>query len=181
MRVAILAVAVLAAACGQVSVSADGDRGHAGGYTMEVRADQGEEVYLVTAPDGRIAAARAAQGASTLLRGRAVQALANQPMPAPDGDAQVAFKVPGLDVQVQGDDPDGAGDSENAHVTVNAGGQHIEVNAQENGPGDADDRAHVRITGADEEAARNFINEQDDLSAEVKTQMLAELGLSEDR
>lgn len=182
MRSAVFALVLLAGACdASVNLSDKNGANHVGGYTLEVRADQGEETYVVTAPDGKIVAARAANGASEMLHGRAVQALANQPMPVPEGDEQVAFRAPGISVSVQGHgDDEKGGDDENgdAHVSINAGGHQVEVNAQENGPGDADDRAHVRITGADEDAARDFINDADELSAEVKTQMLADLNLS---
>jgi hypothetical protein len=57
------------------------------------------------------------------------------------------------------------------------GQQNIIVRASENGPGDADDVAFVRITGADEETARDFITDADELSPAVQAQMLAELGL----
>ena len=51
------------------------------------------------------------------------------------------------------------------------------VRANEGGPGDEDDTAFVRITGADEASARDFINDAEELSAETKSQMLSALGL----
>jgi hypothetical protein len=86
-----------------------------------------------------------------------------------------AMRFPGVDISVaaDADNPD----SESATVRVNAAGRSVHVDADEGGPGDADDRANVRITGATEEDARDFINDAEDVSAEVKTQMLAAVGM----
>jgi hypothetical protein len=53
----------------------------------------------------------------------------------------------------------------------------VHVDAEDGGPGENDDRANVMITGATESDARDFINDAEDVSAEVKQQMLTAVGL----
>jgi len=111
------------------------------------------------------------------------QALLNDPPPVSDDDdvpQRVAIQLPGFDLRVAADDDtDGDGDGDHGRVNLSIGGQQqVVVHADEGGPGDADDRAFVRITGADKDSARDFINDAEELSAEVKTQMLTELGLN---
>ncbi len=178
MRLFLLALAapLMLAACDGSYTSADNGQGPAGGYTLEVRAVEGVQTYIVTAPDGRQTAARTAEGASALLDAEAVQGLGE--MQALNDEAQpevFAMRLPGVDISVaaDGDNPN----SESATVRVNAGGRSVHVDADEGGPGDADDRANVRITGANESDARDFINDAEEISAEVKTQMLAAVGL----
>ena len=131
------------------SYTASGDQAPAGGYTLEVRASENIQTFIVTAPDGAMVAA-----ANTEV---------------------FALRFPGVDISVaaDADNPN----SESATVRVNAGGRSVFVDAQEGGPGDGDDRANVRITGATEEDARDFINDAEQLSDEVKTRMIAALGL----
>ncbi|MGQ0533234.1 MAG: hypothetical protein ACT4OF_11180, partial [Caulobacteraceae bacterium] len=148
----------------------------AGGYTLEVRADESAQVYVVTAPDGRQTASRIADGASSLLDTSAIQALGEmQPLNTEPQPEVFAMRFPGVDISVGADENNP--NSESATVRVNAAGRSVHVDADEGGPGDADDRANVRITGATEEDARDFINDAEDLSAEVKSQMLAALDL----
>lgn len=177
-----LALVFLAAGCGaDINVSDDHDSSPAGSYTLEVRADQAAQIYLVTTPDGKTVAARAANGTSALMEGRAVQALANQPMPAgEEGQDQVSIRVPGANISVHADGDDESGNG-TAHINVNAGGRHVQVDAQGNGDDNGpDNNAHVRITGADEEEARDFVRKADKLSPDVQNQMLAALGLDGD-
>jgi hypothetical protein len=177
MRFLIAGLAVLAAACsGDVNVGGNAAPGE--GYILEVRATSGEQTYLVTAPDGRVVGARAAEGASALMDGDRARGLAGDPPPQGDTPPEVmSLRFPGVDLQINAE---GDGNDENgrASVSVNAGDHSVVVNADEGGPGEADDRAYVRITGADEDAVRDFINDAEELSPEVKTEMFAELGIA---
>ena len=169
----------LAAACdeGQATIGGKGDA-QASGYTLEVRALDGAQTYIVTAPDGRVVGARAAEGASALMDSERAQALLNDPPPVVGDDVpeRVAIRLPGFDLSVAADEDDGSGDHGRVNLSI-GGQQRIVVNADEGGPGEADDRAYVRITGAGEDAARDFVNDAEELSSEVKQQMLTELGL----
>lgn len=170
MRGLLAALAVLGlAAC------TEGDsveRAASGGYTLEVRATEAEQIYVVTAPDGRVVAGRAAGGASALMQPDAIQALAAAPQ-SENLPGVVSFSAPGFSVNISGEDN---GDQDAAHIAVNAGGQQITVNARDGGA--VGDNAFVRITGADEAAARDFIAEADELSPAVQAEMLAGLGLN---
>jgi hypothetical protein len=179
MRWVIAALALGLAACdSSTSVSADGDGATApDGYTLEIRATEASQDYVVVAPDGRTVGARAADGASALMDTARAQALVAEPPPEGEEVPEVmSLRLPGFEMAIGGTDEDANGD--NGSVNLRIGGeQNIVVRANEGGPGDADDTAFVRITGADEEAARDFINDAEELSPEVKTQMLGELGL----
>ena len=179
IRVLLLALAaplILAACDGSYSTDAD-DQEPAGGYTLEVRAVEGVQTFVVTAPDGRSTGSRVAEGASALLDGDQIQSLgAMEPLSEEAHPEVFAMRFPGVDISVAADESDP--NSESATVRVNAGGRSVHVDAEEGGPGEADDRANVRITGATEEDARDFINDANDVSAEVKTQMLAAIGLN---
>jgi hypothetical protein len=86
-----------------------------------------------------------------------------------------ALRLPGVDISVAADEDNANSDSATVHI--NAGGRTVHVDAEDGGPGENDDRANVRITGATEEDARDFINDAEDVSAEVRSQMLAAVGL----
>lgn len=178
MRILILAAALLAAACVDIKRNESADAGAQGeGYTLEIRANAGESVYLVTTPDGRTIGAHAADGASALMDDAAIHALAGLP-DAGAGEMQevVSLRLPGVNLSVSGD-PEGDGSDGAGRVSINAGGHTVEVNASEGGPGDEDDRAHVRISGVEESEVREFIAKADQLSPAVQAQMLAQLGL----
>lgn len=148
----------------------------AGGYTLEVRADENAQTYIVTAPDGRQTATRVVDGASALLDANTIQSLGDmQPLNTEAQPEVFALRFPGVDISVAADEDNP--NSESATVRVNAAGRSVHVDADEGGPGDADDRANVRITGATESDARDFINDAENVSGEVKTQMLAAVGL----
>jgi hypothetical protein len=148
----------------------------AGGYILEVRADEDAQVYIVTAPDGRQTASRHTGGTSTLLDTGAIQALGDMtPINTEPRPEVFALRFPGVDISVAADEDNP--NSESATVRVNAAGRSVHVDADEGGPGDSDDRANVRITGATEEDARDFINDAEDISPDVKSQMLAALSL----
>lgn len=170
-----LAAPLILAACDGSYSSADIEA-PAGGYTLEVRAVEGVQTYIVTAPDGRQAASRVAEGASALLDADAIRGLGDmQPLNTEPQPEVFALRFPGVDISVSADEDNP--NSESATVRVNAAGRSVHVDAEEGGPGDADDRANVRITGTTEEDARDFINDAEDVSAEVKMQMLAAVGL----
>lgn len=177
MRFLILSLALVAAACVDVKPPAEPTTS-ADGYTLEVRADPDVQVFLVTAPDGRRVAGRAADGVSALMDDAAIQALAGAPAPV-DEELQevVSLRLPGLNLSVRGDPEDMSADGGGGRVSINVGGHSVEVNANEGGPGEDDDRANVRITGVSEEEAREFIAKADQLSPEVQAQMLTGLGL----
>lgn len=184
MRWVIVALALGAiAACDGSVQSSDGktaDESHAasGGYTMEIRATGAEQSYVVIAPDGRTVGARAAEGNSLLMDATRAQALASEAPPEDDDNVTdvVSVRLPGFQMRVGGNSEDPNGDNGSVQMSI-GGQQNVEIHANEGGPGDADDRAFVRITGADEDAARDFINDAEELSPAVKQQMLAELGL----
>ncbi|HYD73800.1 MAG TPA: hypothetical protein VEF55_11730 [Candidatus Binatia bacterium] len=176
MRVWIASLAALAAACsGEVTVEGDAPPGES--YTLEVRATEGEQTYLVIAPDGRVVGARAAEGASALMNADRARELAGDPPPQGETPPEVmSLRFPGIDMQINADE--GEGETGRANVSINAGEHSVVVNADEGGPGEADDRAYVRITGADQDAVRDFIDDAEELSPQVKTEMLAELGIA---
>ncbi len=175
MRAWMLAAALLCTSACSESVDLEGAPSGEG-YTLEVRASEAEQIYVVTAPDGRSVAGRAADGASALLDADALRAFAAA---APEGEPPpevLALRVPGFDLSIGGGDADGTGDTGRVSISVN-GAPRVEVNAQEGGPGEGDDRAHVRISGVSESEARQFITKADELSPAVQAEMLAALGL----
>ncbi|MBI1186080.1 MAG: hypothetical protein GC206_01840 [Alphaproteobacteria bacterium] len=143
------------------------------GYTLDVFAREAEKIYMVRAADGRAAAARVADGASALMDAADAQGLMPQALvgEAP-GDARISIQAPGFSMQINADET--AGEDGRARVDINAGGHRVFVDAE--GEGDAG-RAVVHIAGADADAARNFIDEADGLSAETRAGMRAALGL----
>ncbi len=177
---AVLAVFALASVAACVDIK-PGDSDLAGaaaeGYTLEIRANADEQIYLVTSPEGRTVAARAAEGASALMDEAASRALAAAAAPASESMREVvSLRMPGINLSVSGD-PDDKGQDGSASVSINVGGHSVEVNASEGGPGEADDRAHVLIRGVPESEVREFVAKADQLSPGVQAQMLAELGL----
>jgi len=166
-------------ACDASTEGADrAETDHAGGYTMEVRASSLEQTYLIVAPDGTTVGARAAEGASALMDSDRARALVDDPPPQGETSEVISVNVPGFDMSISGGGEDADGDNGRVQISLGGDGQRVEVHADEGGAGDADDRAFVRVTGADEEAVREFIAEAEELSPEVKDQMLAALGLS---
>jgi hypothetical protein len=167
--VAFLALAMAAACDPGASVPSAAE-----GYTLELFARDGEQIYLVRHSDGRKAAARVVNGASALMDADQAQTLLSEGQAAlrePE-KANVSIRAPGFSLQVA--DDEGGGSSERARIEINAGGKHFLIDAEEEGEAD---RAVVRVDGADEEAARDFINEQAELSAQTKAQMLRAMGL----
>jgi hypothetical protein len=175
------AALVLAGACDSSTVSVNGHEleGGAGGYTLEIRASEFEQSYLVIAPDGRVVGARAAEGVSALMDADRAQALAGEAPPEGDEDVPevMSLRVPGFEMSIAGSSDDGGSDDGRVAMRIGGGRTNIVVNADEGGPGDADDRAYVRIEGVDETAVRDFIADADELSPAVQARMLAELDL----
>ncbi|MBL8531695.1 MAG: hypothetical protein JNK94_08170 [Hyphomonadaceae bacterium] len=178
---AVLALAALGA-CGEVN-EVDGGKGADGapasGYTLEVRADPGQQTYLITTPEGRTVGARAAEGASMMMDERRASALfADPPSFAASAPEVMALRLPGFDLSIGAEEENAEGDNGRVHLSLGRAGQGVQVFADEGGPGDEDDRAYVRISGADEATVRDFISDADKLSADVRAEMLAALGLS---
>lgn len=173
MRVLMLAAALFAAACADVEAPAppavDSD-----GYTLEIRASDAEQIYLVTAPDGRVVAGRAADGASALMADADIRALAPAVSAEPDETLRhvMSLRLPGFDLSVHGEDD---GDDGGGRVELNVGGRAVQITAEDGAPGE--DRAHVLIRGVPEAEVREFVASADHLSPAVQAQMLAELGL----
>ncbi len=177
MRIAILALAAAALiGCSETDVQVNGVDVGGGDYVLEVHANDGEQIFLVTAPDGRVVGGRASGGQSALLDDARMNALSAMPPPpdAPVPQETVGIRLPGFQLSVAGD-ANGVGD-EAGRVHINIGDHQVQIDAQDAG-GDGGERAHVRIAGADEAAARDFIAKADELSPATQAQMLAELGL----
>lgn len=183
MRFVVAALALFGlAACDDGPLGADSNGATPAGYRLEVRALEGVQTYIITAPDGKVVGAQAADGASAMLTDTRIQELAGQPLPVDENAPPevMSLKVPGFEMSINADgDEAGTGEDGNAQVKMRVRGQEtVSIDARENGPGDADDIAHVVITGASEQSTREFIDEQEDLSADVKAQMRAALGFS---
>lgn len=178
--IAALALGALAACDGPVETAREGETETAAtaGYTMEIRATSAEQSYIIVAPDGRTVGARAADGASALMDENRAQALFADPPPEGEEMPEVmSLRLPGFSMSVSGHDDDGETENGQVNMSIGAGRETVVVRADEGGPGEADDRAYVRITGADEDGVREFIEEQEELSPEVKAEMRAALGL----
>ena len=166
------------------------------GFTLQVVSDGADVVYLVTHSDGRAVAARTHEGASQLVD----VADARQRVDAqlgvmgPSSEAPVSVRLPGFEFSIVGQDHGENGDR--VRIALNTGGKEVLIDAEDtNGDDhgtaeaaakindhahiniDDADRAVVRIGGASEAEARDFINDADDLSAETTTQMLTALHL----
>jgi hypothetical protein len=164
------AAAILLAGCGvEVNHTERADDTAPQGYILDVRADENVQIYMVTAPDGRVVAARAQGGVSALMDEAEIQSVAELG-PLLETPAQVSIRAPGVSISVNADDAGGGG-----HVSINAGGHSVDVRADEGEP----DRASVRIAGVDAEEARDFIAKADELSPQVQAQMLAALDLDQ--
>jgi|GEM_PF-2345794 len=179
--IAALALGALAACDGTTSetgAAGDAQTPSTSGYTMEIRASSAEQTYIIVAPDGRTVGARAAETASAMMDAGRAQALFADPPPEGEEMPEVfAMRLPGFSMSVAGTEDDGDGENGRVNLNIGGDGQNVIVRADEGGPGEEGDRAYVRITGADEDAVREFIDEQEELSAEVKAEMRTALGL----
>jgi hypothetical protein len=186
LRFGLAALALIGlAACSPGKVEVTSDNGEkvvvhgSGGYTLQVVGDDAAQIYIVTAPDGRVAAAKSEGEASSLLGAAEAQnAVARQTaqMAAAEtaaGDSKsddVNIRVPGFSLQVSDDGSTGGG-----KVRMQAGGFDLDVNSSDDGTGN--ERAVVRIGGVDADSASQFIDDTDGLSEEVKAQMREKVGL----
>ena len=145
-------------------------------WTMQVLGSDGDRVYLVTGPDGRTAAARYKSGVSTLIGAAEAQSFISTNVEAlaaagPPPPQKVAISAPGVSIKVAGDDTEG--DNSRGRVQIKIAGVSVDVDGAEG----ADGHGQVRIGGVDRNAALKFIDENDDLSPDVKKQMRDKLGL----
>lgn len=177
MRALLAVLALALAACDGAATDSteSGSEAAAPGYTLEIRASGDAHAFLITAPDGRVVGARAAEGASALMDQDTLRTFAAAPEGADSGREVVSLRLPGVSLSVSGEG-EGSG-QESGRVSINAYGRSVEVNAHEGGPNDNDDLANVRIRGVDEAEVREFIAKADELSPAVQAQMLAALGL----
>jgi hypothetical protein len=144
------------------------------GFTLQIIADENSQVYYVAHADGRAAAARAAGGESTLIDPSEAEAAAEARLGVmgEPSDGPVHIRFPGVSISVAEQDGTGA---DRARVAINVAGHEILVDAQDHG--DDKEDAVVRIPGVSAEAARDFIDDAERLSADVKAQMKEALGL----
>jgi hypothetical protein len=175
MRLLVALASLLAlTACDASTGSGNASAG--GGYTLEIRASTDAQTYIVVTPEGATVGARSAEGASALMDADRARALFDDPPPQGETPQLVSVNIAGFNMSIGGSEGE---DGEQDRVNLSFGGdnQRVEIYADEGGPGEADDRAYVRISGADEDAVRGFIADAEDLSPEVRAQMLAALGL----
>ncbi|MGE0597535.1 MAG: hypothetical protein AB7P07_14320 [Hyphomonadaceae bacterium] len=154
--------------------------GDAGPYEMQIAASDAAQIYYVTGPDDRAAAARVENGVSSVIDVAEARLAVGEARAAaadlgPIQDETLAIRVPGFSMTIAAEDDSAPGDSGRAQIAINAGGREVNVDAS--GDGEADG-AIVRISGASEDDARDFIRDAEELSAETKDQMLAALGLN---
>lgn len=157
----------------QARQAAEIEQQAANGYTLEVFESEGDHVYVVSHPQsGRQTAARSHEGVASLMDPDQARTLLGDRQSAMAVPAQevLNFSIPGFAFAVKAD----GSDSENAQIALQIAGQSVNINAQ--GP-DGAGSAVVRITGADEEAARNFITQADEMDPGVQQQMLDALQL----
>ncbi|MDZ4777634.1 MAG: hypothetical protein SGJ23_12705 [Alphaproteobacteria bacterium] len=181
MRFGLCALAVLGmAACSPGAIKVETDGGETveingrGGYTLQVVGSDSQQVYVVTSPDGRSAAAKVEGEVSSLLGSAEAQNLVatNQAALAaaePAGE-DVNISLPGFSLKVTENGPNG----ESGRVKMKAMGFDLDVDAKDSADGE---RAVVRIGGADAKSAREFIEGADGLSAETRAEMLRKVGL----
>lgn len=180
MRAWIGAAAALLGAC---SVEVDSERAEGGGeaapggYSMQIVASEQGQIYLVTGPSEQLAAARVDNGVSTLMDAAEARlavgearAAAADLGPAPE---VISIRAPGFEMTINAEEDQG-GEDGRAQVSISTGGREVSVDASGE---DQTGQAVVRITGASESDARDFIDGAEELSADTKQQMRAALGL----
>jgi hypothetical protein len=173
----IAAVALAACAPDAGVTTADNAGVEAPGYTLDVFAHDAEQIYLVSHSDGRAAAARAQGATSEVLTPEAARALLTERQTAltgAEGEEVVGVRGPGFSLSIKGDENAAEGEEGAVQIAVNTGQGGMTIDARDEGE---NDHARVRITGADEATARDFINDAEELSPEVKAAMLASLRL----
>ncbi|MGE0045378.1 MAG: hypothetical protein AB7J28_08300 [Hyphomonadaceae bacterium] len=165
----------MVSACGPAGSARDAsEQGPQEGFTLEIFAHEGEQIYLVRHADGRRAAAHVVNGQSSIMDGGEAQTrlIDSAADINPPGDEDLSIRAPGFSLSVASDETGGT--SDRARIEIQAGGQSVLVDAQ----GEHDrGSAVVRIAGADADTARNFIEEADGLSAQTRAEMLRALAL----
>lgn len=185
MRYLVIGLVALLGAC-SVETSGSGDgvavasTGSGGPYAFQIAANDDSQIYYVTGPEDRAAAARVRNGVSELIDPNEARLAVGEARAAaadlgPPQNEVVTIRAPGFSMSIAADDDSATGNDGRAQIAINAGGREVNIDA--NGEGEADG-ALVRISGASEDDAREFITDSDDLSAETKQQMLAALGLA---
>ncbi|MES1156408.1 MAG: hypothetical protein ABUL73_01395 [Alphaproteobacteria bacterium] len=148
------------------------------GYTLDVFARDSEQIYLVSDAHDHVAAARVVDHASSVIapdEARSLLAERQAMFHAPnDSNNAVNIQAGGFSLKINGEGDTSSKEGGDAHIDINAGGHNVTIDAQGS---DNNGRARVHISGADEASARKFITDADDLSQDVKTQMLHTLGL----
>ena len=144
------------------------------GWTMQVLGTDANQVYVVTGPDGKTAAARVQDGVSAMIPDDEAQTLLSEAQTALSRDLpdeKVSIAAPGVSIKVAADDTEDGG---RGSVRIAVGGVNIAVDGDDAA---GDGRGTVRIAGVDGEAAHKFIDEAEGLSPEVKQQMREKLGI----
>lgn len=173
----------------EVALAASGPKG-----ASAETAEQGEEIVLIVrGNDGRETAALIEGGASSIIESAAAQALLREAVdtverhapsaeekaeaeaaPAKEGAVvreRVRVRLPGLSIEADKNE----GESGRTKVAVGFGPSQVEVQAVD---GAEHGVALVRLRG-DAKMVRDFLQDQEGLSPEVRTQMLQALGLAE--
>jgi len=176
-----MAAAIAALALGACSISTEAGAPPAPsateGYTLQIVAEESAQIYLVTHSDGRSVAAKVENGQSALMDAEAAadRVEARMGVMGEPTEGQVHIRFPGVSISVAGQDHGGGHDR--ARIAISAGGHDVLVDAEDSPRGEDAEKVVVRIPGVSAEDAREFIDESDKLSAEVKAQMRAALGL----
>jgi len=166
----------LLAACSMEKAVSEHAAAPGDGWTMQVLGEETNQVFMVTGPDGKRAAARVTGGESVMVADAEAQTLfadAQTALSRDPPDEKVSIQAPGVSIKVSADE-DATGEAERGRVRIAVGGISIDVDGDE---GSGDGRGTVRIAGVNAEAAHKFIDEAEDLSPEVKRQMREKLGL----
>lgn len=173
---AALAIGLLSACTGSLEKEVSEHEAAPGeGWTMQVLGTDANQVYLVTGPDGKTAAARVQDGVSALIPDGEAQTLMSEAQTAFSSDLpdeKVSIAAPGVSIKVAGDE--GADGNGRGSVRIAVGGVNIDVNGDDAA---GNGRGTVRIAGVNGEAAHKFIDEAEGLSPEVKRQMREKLGI----
>lgn len=180
MRTLIVALAAVAlAACTSEVSKAVNEKAAASpdqAWTIQVVGDNEDNVMVVTGPGGKSAAARVTAGASSLLADAEAQGFLAEAQTAYEADPppeKVSIKAPGVSINVAADETAGE-NSGRGRVRIDVGGIQVHVDGDE---ADGEGRGVFRMTGVNADTAREFIEDADDLSPEVKQQMREKLGL----
>jgi hypothetical protein len=172
---AALAIGALSACTGSLETDVSENAAAPGeGWTMQVLGTEANQIYVVTGPDGKTAAARVQGGVSAMIPDGEAQTLMSEAQTAFSRDLpdeKVSIAAPGVSIKVAGDESVEGG---RGSVRIAVGGVSIDVDGDDSS---GDGRGTVRIAGVDGEAAHKFIDEAEGLSPDVKRQMREKLGI----